>query len=88
MSRLKGLLESGKLTQFDYKTYLVFSTEVGSPYLIDMLHTYAMEDPQQMNGTAMTWLDGRRSVWRDLQNSLDRVNNLLNGGHDDDGASE
>ena len=88
MSRLQGLLASGKITQFDYKTYLLFSSEMGAPYLRDMIHTYYMEEPAAIaSDTPFAWLDGRRSVWRDLQNSMDRVNNLLNGGHDNDDGS-
>jgi len=81
------LTAENPITQFDYKTYQIFSSEGGDRYLKEMLHTYAMEDPQNMTSTAMVWLDGRRSVWRDLQSSMDKVKHLLDGGHiDDDGT--
>jgi hypothetical protein len=89
MSTLEQLLTAkNPITQFDYKTYQIFSSEAGAKYLREMLHTYAMEDPQTMSSTAMVWLDGRRSVWRDLQSSMDKVKHLLDGGHVNDNRTE
>ena len=79
-SKLSNLRKEGKISQYDYDTYLLFvGNDVGSIYLKKMLESILMEEPVKPTKQLFAWHDGRRSVWRDIKLSIDRTEKLLKG---------
>lgn len=77
-NRLVSLVRQGKITDFEYLTYLVFTgDDVGERYLRMQLDSIVMEEPIEPTESLFAWHDGRRSVWRDIKRMIDMVNKEL-----------
>jgi len=89
MSNLQALLNLGEISQFDVAMYEQYSTASGRKHLKSMLFLYHMEEvPPHVGENVYSWLEGRRSSWRDAQHSVDRVDTLLREGVNNDRISE
>lgn len=82
-----NLFREGKIDKQVFDTYILFeSTELGRDFLKRMLEAIVLEEPPlHGEGTAYAWQDGRRSVWRDIKNAINYVNEKMTESkeHDD-----
>jgi hypothetical protein len=70
----------GKIDQFDYDTYLMFeSNDIGRAYLKNMLEAIVLEEPNTTKSHSFAWVDGRRSVWRQIKASLNHSKLIMEG---------
>lgn len=77
---LTALLREGKITHYEYCTYLLFAgNDVGAQYLKDSIESSFMEEPIDPKKTLFIWHDGRRSVWRDIKSILNKIESILKG---------
>jgi hypothetical protein len=80
-NKLSTLRQEGKLTDYEYNTYLLFcGNDVGVRYLIHAMQSSFMEEPIKPSSPLFAWHDGRKSVWRDIQRIIDKIEQLLEGG--------
>lgn len=79
MSELVGLLNQKKITQFEYKSYLLFQVnDDGREYLKQVCEMYWLEEPANLEReTTFAWKDGRLSVWRDIKLAIAQVEDML-----------
>ncbi|HUU86489.1 MAG TPA: hypothetical protein VMX17_01895 [Candidatus Glassbacteria bacterium] len=78
MEKLRQLLDDGHIEPFDYKTYLMFGNTAGSEYIKTMIELFFMEESPVFNDeSSFAFIDGRRSVWRDIKNSIAMVEAAL-----------
>jgi hypothetical protein len=85
MEDIKALLNLKKINQYQYRAYLRFGSDEGKRFLADMIHTYCMEQPVSFSGeTGFAWQAGRLSIWRDMQNAVDDVDEQLRHGEAND----
>lgn len=78
--RLLNLLNSGKIDRYEYDSYLLFEVgDQGRTYLKNALDAVVLECPLKCNKDNVMWVDGRRSVWRDVRLAIVKVNQLLEG---------
>lgn len=79
-SQLSALWKSGKISDVEYETYLLYvGNDVGARYLKNMVDSSFMEEPVDPTNTLFQWHDGRRSVWRDAKRMIANVERLLKG---------
>lgn len=74
------LLKLGKITQYMYEIYTLFhATEIGRNCLDRMTKQHFMEEPGKdtFNRQGFAFIDGRRSVVRDIHGVIDTVNDLI-----------
>jgi len=78
MDKLQRLLHEGKISKIEYKTYITFvGNDVAKEFLVYMLESIVMEEPQQPSMELFVWHDGRRSVWRDIKIIINKVNDVM-----------
>ena len=78
MDNLKSILNEGKISKIEYKTYLTFmGNDVAREFLAFMLESIVMEEPSTPTNDLFAWHDGRRSVWRDIKVMINKVNDIL-----------
>ncbi len=78
MDKLKSLLNEGKISKIEYKTYIAFmGNDVAKEFLALMLDSIVMEEPETPTSELFIWHDGRRSVWRDIKMMINKVNDIL-----------
>ncbi len=78
MKTLEQLLTSGKIDKSKYDTYRLFhESPEGARYFADRKQSSLMEEPPIRHNTEIVWLDGRRSVWREIQIIIDTIHILL-----------
>jgi len=78
--KLIHLLNSNRIDQFEYDSYLMFEVgDLGRNYLKNSLEAVALEAPLKCSKDNVMWVDGRRSVWRDIKIAINKINSLLEG---------
>lgn len=81
------LLKAGKISRFDYLVYALFQcNELGREFYDKMLLDTFMAEPDRMEsgGIKLAFLDGRRSVFRDIHRAFfyvqEKMKELQNDG--------
>ena len=78
LETLNQLLKEKVIDKFLYDTYLLFELDPkGKAYLKDMITDSCMESARAFTGAAFAWQDGRRSVWRMIQQHIYQVRHAL-----------
>lgn len=73
---LDDLLAAGKISPQQYDTFLLFHTnEIGYKYLQNIIMAEFMSEPREkeFNSEGFAFYSGRQSVWRDIQNLIQIV---------------
>ena len=84
--KLEDLLSAGHISQNDYETYVLFShSEMGRKWFENMIIETFMDEPspQHCIGEAFAYTDGRRSIFRNIKNVIDGINQLIKEMSDD-----
>lgn len=79
--RLNQLLNQNQIDKNQYDLFLLFANHPGSEFLQNQLIRVAMEESPVPTHDGFAWLDGRRSVWRDIQNTVNYIFKLLEDHH-------
>jgi hypothetical protein len=74
---LNRLLNKKKINKQQYDLFLLFSNKNGTDFLKNQLLLMAMEESPKATDPGFAWADGRRSVWRDIQNTMNYIYKLL-----------
>ena len=81
--RLIQLLKKDQINKDQYDLFLIFGQEAGNKFLKNQLFHSLMEETLVPTESGFAWIDGRRSVWRDIQHTLTHINQLLEGENDE-----
>lgn len=81
--RLIQLLKKDQINKDQYDLFLIFGQVAGNKFLKNQLFHSIMEETPMPTDSGFAWIDGRRSVWRDIQQTLTYVNQLLEGENDE-----
>ena len=73
MVTLKQLLNKKKINKHQYDLFLLFTQGQGAEFLKNKLLEIALEESPTVSNTGFAWADGRRSVWRDIQNTINYI---------------
>ncbi len=76
-NKLDILLSKKKISKEQYDLFLLFSKKQGADFLKNQLIRTAMEESPTPTDPGFAWSDGRRSVWRDIQNTVIYIYQLL-----------
>lgn len=77
LNKLNTLLSEKKLSKEQYDLFLLFASVQGAEFLKTKLMDAVMEESPIATDPGFAWSDGRRSVWRDIQNTLNFIYKLL-----------
>ena len=77
LEKLNQLLNKNKIDNYQYHLFLVFIQTQGADFLKNQLLRMAMEESPTVTESGFSWADGRRSAWRDIQNTINYVYQLL-----------
>jgi hypothetical protein len=77
ISKLKQLLDKKKIDKHQYNLFLLFTQTQAAEFLKNQLLHIAMEESPTSTEPGFAWSDGRRSVWRDIQNTMTYIYQLL-----------
>ena len=81
--RVRNLLHEGRIGQYEYDTYILFEgNDLGRRVLKDRLLAAVMEEPVTGTGEAFAFADGRRSVWREINLIILKIQKELEKTHD------
>ena len=89
--QIDELLQAKKISRFDYLAYAIFAcTEHGREFFNKMLMDTFMEEPQGMDagGIELAFIDGRRSLFRDIQRALMTIQTKMKEINNDYGSAE
>lgn len=78
-NKLVQLLKKDQINKNQYDLFLLFGKGPGSGFLKEQLLYSVMEETLIPTESGFAWIDGRRSVWRDIQHTLTHINQLLEG---------
>lgn len=78
----ENLVRSGKISQYEYDIYIMYEgSDLGRRMLKEHLMSAVMEDPldnpKAARAQVFAWQDGRRSVWRDINLIIIKINMLM-----------
>lgn len=82
-AKLQQLLKKDHINKNQYDLFLLFGQGLGSEFLKNQLFHSIMEETPIPTESGFAWIDGRRSVWRDIQHTLTHINQLLEGENDE-----
>lgn len=85
LNKLNTLLSEKKISKEQYDLFLLFAPTQGAEFLKNKLMDAVMEESPIATDPGFAWADGRRSVWRDIQNTINFIYNLL---EENDGNNE
>jgi hypothetical protein len=77
--KLIQLLQKDQINKDQYDLFLIFGQGAGNKFLKNQLFHSIMEETPIATESGFAWIDGRRSVWRDIQHTLTHINQLLEG---------
>jgi hypothetical protein len=81
--KLIQLLQKDQINKDQYDLFLLFGQGLGREFLKNQLLYSVMEETLIPTESGFAWIDGRRSVWRDIQHTLTHINQLLEGENND-----
>ena len=81
LSKLNKLRSDNKISKDQVDLFLLFTGEQGANFLRNQLLRIAMEESPTATESGFSWSDGRRSVWRDIQNTIIYIHQLLEETH-------
>jgi len=71
---LKTLLETKKISKTEYHIFLLFElTDLGKEFCHKFQEKLFMEEPAVMTNTGYAWVDGRKSMFREIKRTIDFV---------------
>lgn len=80
MDEVINLFKEGKLGDYEFRTYVMFmGDDMAKQYLAKALDAIIMETPAAVGEYACSYYAGRVSVWREIKEVINGVNNLLEG---------
>lgn len=80
-SKIEEFYKSGKINQVEFQVYSLFVlSPLGHNFLKFMFESVLMEEVIDCNQANFAWIDGRRSVWRDLKHMINKVDKILEKG--------
>lgn len=82
-NKLNQLLKKDEINKDQYNLFMLFGHGLGHEFLKNQLFHIVMEESPKPTEAGFAWIDGRRSVWRDIQHTLTHINQLLEGEVDD-----
>lgn len=77
LKKVNQLLSKNKINRDQYDLFVLFSQPLGIEVLKTKLMNAAMEESPCPTNDGFAWLDGRRSVWRDIQHTLSYIHQLI-----------
>lgn len=78
LDALKLLVDTGKIFKTDYDVYIIFHLdERGRKWLKEKTESLFMEAPQSDRSESFVWLDGRRSLIREIKVIIECVERSL-----------
>lgn len=77
LDKLNTLLIKKQISKAQYDLFILFATAQGAEFLKNQLLDAVMEESPTITNAGFAWADGRRSVWRDIKNTLTYIHNLL-----------
>ncbi len=77
LEKLNQLLNKKKINKHQYDLFLLFTQAQGAEFLRNQLTRIALEESPTATDPGFAWADGRRSVWRDIQNTINYIYTLL-----------
>jgi len=81
--KLIQLLQKDQINKDQYDLFLLFGQGIGYKIFKNQLLNSILEETPIPTESGFAWIDGRRSVWRDIQNTLTHINQLLEGENDE-----
>lgn len=78
-AKLIQLLKKDQINKEQCDLFLLFGQGLGSQFLKNQLLNSIMEETPIPTESGFAWIDGRRSVWCDIQHILTHINQLLEG---------
>ena len=82
-AKLIQLLKKDQINKDQYDLFLLFGQGFGSQFFKNQLLNSIMEETPMPTDSGFSWIYGRRSVWRYIQQPLTYVNQLLEGENDE-----
>ena len=82
---LEDLLKLKRISQEEYDMYALFTgNELGNRYLKRMVDDTFMDQvpPPAMTAELLAYAEGRRSIFRDIKFTIERITTLLEGTND------
>lgn len=75
---LDELLKANKITSRQLKIYHLFAMhDLGQQYLDEMILETFMDTPVQPSDQVFAFLDGRRSIFREILDTIKHVNKIV-----------
>lgn len=77
---IESLLDAKKISTQEFKLYKLFTSELGVECLSTMIKEMFWEEPPEtlMTEGVLAFYDGRRSVLRGIQSTIEKVQILIN----------
>jgi hypothetical protein len=77
LDKINELLNKKEISKEQYDLFMLFATAQGTDFLKNKLVEVALEESPTVTNPGFAWADGRRSVWRDIQNTVSHIYKLL-----------
>lgn len=71
------LLSKKIIDKEQYLLYKVFKSDDGADYLQSALNKIVLEEPVSLDHGALSWRDGRHSIFRDIINTINEIERVL-----------
>ncbi len=75
--KLSQLLKQDRINKDQYDLFMLFGYGFGGEFLKNKLLSVALEESPCPTNDGFAWLDGRRSVWRDIQHIISYIHQLI-----------
>lgn len=75
---IESLLLEKKIDKEQYLMYKIFKSDHGADYLQRALNRIILEEPVSFEHGAISWRDGRHSVFREIKNTINEIERFLN----------
>ena len=74
---IEYLLLEKKIDKEQHLMYKIFKSDDGADFLQRALNRIIMEEPVSFDHGAISWRDGRHSVFREIKNSIKFIDNEI-----------
>lgn len=75
--KLSQLLKKAQINKEQYDLFMLFGQALGAEFLKNKLLSVALEESPCPTNDGFAWLDGRRSIWRDIHHTLSYIHQLI-----------